>query len=257
MAASLTRALAPSSQSLWGKWTLKSRSDGATLLVVRFRYGNSFDGSEFYLRRPGNANGASQQANDMRSFSLQFVRLLVGPRNVPYLSSDSGAFNLVGFDGRRNAGDVLFVPNSDFATSLHAKGLAVNNRQSLQLGLAGASVQDVELTKAAFPDADVATVSLLKMSRQNVQSAVTLRQLVPTMTARDLAVFLGRNITPSYVLDLRTSGLNDLTPADVSNLKSAHVDGAFVRSQTKSNIVPSVSKLLQAKNASSTVKATR
>jgi hypothetical protein len=67
------------------------------------------------------------------------------------------------------------------------------------------------------------------------------------MTSTDLKLLLLRNITPAYVHDLRQSGLERLTASDVDQLRDAGVDGAFVRSNTRDGVVPSVPQLLQAK----------
>ena len=122
--------------------------------------------------------------------------------------------------------------------------MSLSTRELLMLTLSGASVQDVELIKGDFADADVSTVAVLNQSTQDVQSALTLKQLLPSMTARDLMVFLAHNITPTYVLDLQDAGLQNLAPADVINLRQARIDGAFVRRQTLCGVVPSPSELL-------------
>ncbi|MBD5654878.1 MAG: hypothetical protein IAI50_06820 [Candidatus Eremiobacteraeota bacterium] len=140
---------------------------------------------------------------------------------------------------------MLFVPNRGFADRLRTSRISLNDRELLQLSLTDATIEDVELTRAAFPDADAPTIAIIKLSAQDVQSAVALKESLPAMTTRDLRAFLGYNITPSYVLDLRRSGLCKLTPTDVTRLNVARIDGAFVRSKTYNGRVPSVSELLK------------
>ena len=252
-AASVSRALLPSASVIRGKWAVQAESSGVSVLRVLFGFGNSVDGSVFNLNSRG--RGWAGPPNSKKAFRIQAVRLLLSSQNVSHFSRDAGTFNLFGFDGRRSAGDVLFVPNVDFAGRLRANRISLSDRELLELSLTGATLQDVELISAAFPDTDIPTIALLSMSSLNAQSAVALKELLPTMTARDLKGFLASSITPSYVLDLRQSGLQHLTPKDIRNLKITHIDGAFVRSQTLNGIVPSVPGLLQAKEQSGIQKA--
>jgi hypothetical protein len=82
-------------------------------------------------------------------------------------------------------------------------------------------------------------MALLGMTGQTGQSAVDLKELVPAMRSADLKRFLLRNITPAYVRDL-ASGLQRLTPSDVTQFRDAGVDGALVGSKTSGGVVPSV-----------------
>jgi hypothetical protein len=142
---------------------------------------------------------------------------------------------------------VLFVANPGFVSRLRASGVALSQREALELSLSGTTAQDVGLVRSAFPDAEIVTMALLGISGQTGQNAVDLKQLLPAMTSTDLKLLLLRNITPAYVHDLRQSGLGRLTASDVDQLRDAGVDGAFVRSNTRDGVVPSVPQLLQAK----------
>ena len=52
---------------------------------------------------------------------------------------------------------------------------------------------------------------------------------------------------PAYIVDLRKAGLDGFSAADVRLLKTARIDGAFVRSRSTPSHVPSVPELLRAK----------
>jgi hypothetical protein len=237
-----TRAT-PSFELLNGNWALKSTS-GQSILSLRFRPGNQVYGSQFVLSQGTTATPAIS-AGGSDSFRVQSINPEYDGASTSHISRDAGEFNVMGFDGTRTSGDVVFVPRTSFAASVTATSLS--SRQLLQLSLTGASVQDVELILGAFADADVVTVALLSQSIQDAQSALTLKQLLPSLTASDLKVSLALNVTPAYVRDLQRSGLRDLAPADVINLRQSNVDGEYVRSQTLNGIVPSASQLLQSK----------
>lgn len=240
-ASTVVRALAAPSQTSSGTWSLESDSRGTPVLKLTFEYGDSKDGSLFYI-----SNTTATQSSS-RWFSLQSVQLFLTRQYVSHVRRDSGTFNLLNFDGKRTAGSAVFVANQEFANRLRSNRIVLSKRDLLQLALCGATVEDVAILKATLPDIDAPTIGLVKMSGQSSKDILDLRQLLPTMTTTDLRVLLGTNVTPSYVLALQQAGLQHLAPMDVAKLKAAHIDAAFVQSKTTNSVVPTINELLQAK----------
>ena len=232
-----------------GVWSLLAGSSTAPSSVAKkvqltFQYSaKSRDGSVFALDDALFGSRAPETIG-RTPFKYQSIRLRVNNAGASF-SRESGTFTLLSFDGRRTTGNALFVANPDFVTRLRASGVGLSQREALELSLAGTTAQDVGLTRSAFPDAEIVTMALLSMSGQTGQSAVDLKQLLPGMGSTDLKRFLLRNITPAYVRDLAQSGLQHLTPSDVTQLRDAGVDGALVRSKTSGGVVPSVRLLLE------------
>jgi hypothetical protein len=242
---------ASSAEATHGVWSLLAASSATPNSVARkvqltFRYSaKSLDGSVFSLD-DGPLRSRAPETIGRTPFKYQFIRLQVSNAGASF-SREPGTLMLFGFDRRRTTGNVLFVANPGFVSGLRANGVALSQREALVLSLSGTTAQDVGLVRSAFPDAEIVTMALLGISGQTGQSAVDLKQLLPAMTSTDLKHLLLRNITPSYVHDLRLSGMKRLTASDVDRLRDAGVDGAFVRSNTHDGVVPSVPQLLQAK----------
>jgi len=63
------------------------------------------------------------------------------------------------------------------------------------------------------------------------------------------AVITGYGNSPASILSTPQAGLPELPPSDVTELKIAGVDDAFVRGRTVDGVAPSVPDLVQAKVA--------
>ena len=241
----------PRMPPLRGTWR-KQHRDGANQVQLSFRFAEksaekSIDGSTFAIRT-GTASESDGPTFGKTGIRIPSVRLQQDAENRPWFARDAGTFTLLDFDGQRVAGDVLFSADAGFVDQLGARGISLNDRELMELGLSGATVRDVTLTTSAFQDADIPTIAYVAIF-QAADNVVPLKHLLPTMTARDLHDFIVFGITPSYVGDLREAGLSELAPSDVTELKIAGVDGAFVRGRTVDGVAPSVPDLLQAKSA--------
>jgi hypothetical protein len=232
----------PPLRGTWRKEIIRA----ATALQMTFRFaGNSMFGSTLAIST-GTASDANGPLIGGTGIRMQSVRLQPDVENRPSFVRDAGTFALLDYDGHRIAGDALFTADADFAKQLRAHGISLSDGELMQLGLSGSTVRDVALTRSAFRDADIPTIGFVTI-RRAAENVGPLKNLLPAMTARDLQGFLVFDITPSYVADLREAGLRELTPDDVTRLKMADVDGAFVRGRTVDGIAPSVPELIEAK----------
>jgi hypothetical protein len=206
-----------------GTWFLLASpaSDSVARKVqLTFQYPpKSRDGCVFALD-DGQVESRAPEPIANTPFAYQSIRLRISNAEASF-SRDSGTFRLLGFDGQRPTGDVLFVASQDFVGRLRASGVELSQREALQLSLAGNDRSRYRAHEIGLPDADIVTMAISGVSGQTGQSVGDLKELIPSMRSTDLKQFLLRNITPAYVRELAQSGLQHLTPADVTRLRDA------------------------------------
>lgn len=125
------------------------------------------------------------------------------------VSLTSGSLELLDYPGGIKgpitgaSGQATFFASPSFLRQLRQLGFTPTPGQALQLGLSHAGVRDVREITAAFPDANLETVSRFRWFGLAARDAVELKRALPSLSARDLIHFAGFGISANYVEHLR------------------------------------------------------
>lgn len=202
-------AVAFATQTITGAWTLE-----------RNRHAS---GWQLQLSADGDNNSMRWE---------QTLPIDTAPSSADFtIRREAGTFHFTGtLSSVGGGGQFTFTPSDAFVSGLASRGLQARDEHELvSAATVDLTLQYIDSIRAAgYPDLSFDRLLAFRAVGATPQSIAGLRAIFGTMSAENVISTSALHVTPEYVQELRSMGVDTVTPQRAVTFKALHIDKAYV-----------------------------